>query len=67
MKIFTKQANNKPTKYTIPLKSWFNIDANEKKDTSTNGAKRKNKYPKETIFKSMFLNYILILSSENSF
>jgi hypothetical protein len=39
-----KHANINPDKYTNPLKSWLNIDANVKKHTNTNGAKRKNKY-----------------------
>ena len=35
--------NNKPIRYTIPLKSELNTEDNAKNDTNIKGAKRKNK------------------------
>lgn len=57
--IVMKHANINPIKYINPLKSWLNIDANEKNDTNINGAKRKNKYNIVNIFNSILLKIIL--------
>jgi len=41
------------------------MDDNEKKDTKTNGAKRKNKYPNDTMFNSISKSYYYIVGIES--